>query len=75
MKTTVFTMFLRGWDIRNQQTFASEIIRNRACNPNLLFDTSNHIKLEKVTQKCLQWGTQNPSKIIKNSLLDTQGSS
>ena len=25
MKTTVFTMFLRGWDIRNQQMFKSQI--------------------------------------------------
>ena len=66
MKTNVFSMFLRGWDIRNHQFFQSEIIVNHACNPNMLFDTSNHIKYEKVTEKYPQWDTQKSSKIIKN---------
>ena len=65
MKTIVFSMFLRGWDIRNHQFFQSEIIKNHACNPNMLFDTSNHIKYEKVTEKCPQWDTKKSSKIIK----------
>ena len=75
MKTTVFAMFLRGWDITNQLIFQSKIIKNHACNPNMLFDTQNHRKYQKVTQNGLEWGTQNPSKITKNSPLDTQGSS
>ena len=69
MKTTVFAMFLRGWDITNQLIFQSKIIKNHACNPNMLFDTQNHRKYKKVTQNGLQWGTQNPSKIMKKSIL------
>ena len=72
MKTIVFSMFLRGWDIRNHNFFQSEIIKNHACNPNMLFDTSNHIKYEKVTEKCPQRGTQKSSKIIKNPHWDIQ---
>ena len=53
-KTTVFTMFLRGADIRNQRFLQSKIIKNRACNPNMLFDTSTHIKYEQVPQKWSQ---------------------
>ena len=68
MKTTIFTMFLRGWDITNQLIFQSKIIKNHACNPNMLFDTPNHRTYQKVTQNGLQWGTQNPPKIIKNHL-------
>ena len=66
MKTTVFTVFLRGWDITNQLIFQSKIIKNHACNPNMLFATPNHRKYQKVTQNGLQWGTQNPSKITEN---------
>ena len=66
MKTTLFTMFLKGWDIRNHQFFQSEIIKNHACYPNMLFDTSNHIKYEKVTETWSQRGTQKLPKIIKN---------
>ena len=51
MKTNVFTMFLKDWDIRIQQVFQSKIIKNRACNPNMLFDASNHINYGKVTPK------------------------
>ena len=65
MKTIVFTMFLKGWDIRNQQVFHSKIIKNHACNPNMLSDTSNHRKYQTVTQNGLQRETRNPSKIIK----------
>ena len=71
---TVFTMFLKGWDITNQLIFQSKIIKNHACNPNMLFDTPNHRKYQKVTQKGLQWGTQNPSKIIKNPFWHLPGS-
>ena len=62
MKTTLFTVFLRGWDITNQLIFQSKIIKHHACNPNMLFDTPNHRNYQKVTQNCFQWGTQNPSK-------------
>ena len=72
MKTIVFTMFLRGWDIRKQQIFESKIIRNRACNPNMLFDTSNHAKYEKVNQKWVPKTIQNPSKIDINPPWDIQ---
>ena len=75
MKTIVFTMFLKGWDTRNHQFFQSGIIKNRARNPHMLFDTSNRIKYEKVSQQCPQWGTQKSSKIIKNPPWDTQGPS
>ena len=44
-------MFLRGWDIRIQPTFQSKVTKNRACNPNMIFDASNHINYEKVTPK------------------------
>ena len=74
MKTTVFTVFLRGWDITNQLIFQSKIIKNHACNPNMLFDTPNHRKYQKVTQNGLQWGTQNPSKIIENPFWHPPGS-
>ena len=32
----------------------SKIIKNRACNPNMLFDTSTHIKYQKVPPKWSQ---------------------
>ena len=66
MKTIVFSMFLRGWGIRNHQIFHLEIIRNHACNPNLFFDASNARKHQKVTKNVSKWGAQNPWKIIKN---------
>ena len=72
MKTRLFTMFLRGWDIRNHQFFQSEIIKNHACYPNMLFDTSNHIKYEKVTENWSQRGTQKSPKIIKNPHWDIE---
>ena len=59
MNIIVFNMFLRGWDIRNEQIFQSKIIKNHACNPNMLFDTSNHTKYEKVTQQWSPKGIQN----------------
>ena len=65
MKTTVFTMFLKGWDITNQLIFQSKIIKNHACNPNMLFDTPNHRKYQKVTQNGLQWGTKIHQKSLK----------
>ena len=74
MKTTIFNMFLRGWDITNQLIFQSQIIKNHACNSTMLFDTPNHRKYQKVTQNGIQWGTQNPSKIIKNLFWHPPGS-
>ena len=66
MKTAVFTILLRGWDIRIHENFHSKIIKKRDCNPNVILNCSNHRKYEKVMQKGLQWETQNPSKITKN---------
>ena len=66
--------FLKRWNITNQLTFQSKIIKNHACNPNMLFDTPNHRKYQKVTQNGLQWGTQNPSKIIENLFWHPPGS-
>ena len=73
MKTIVFTVFQRGWNIRIQQIFHSKIINKHACNPNMFFDTSNHRKHRKVSQIGLQWGTQNPSKIKKIHVGTLQG--
>jgi hypothetical protein len=55
MKTIVFTMFLRGWDIRIQHISHSKLIKKYTCNPNMFFDTSNHRKYRKVTPNGLQW--------------------
>ena len=74
MKTFVFTIQIRGWDIRNQHIFNSKVNNNHACNPNMLFDTSNDRKYQKVIQNSLQRETQNPSKIIKNPPWDLPGS-
>ena len=68
-------MFWKGWDPRNQQMFQSRIIKIRDCNPNMLFDISNHIKYQKVAKTCPEWDAQNISKIIKNPPWDTQGPS
>ena len=65
MKTMLFTMFLKGWDITNQRIFQSKIIKNHACNPNMICDASNAPKYQKVIQNGLQRGTKNPSKSIK----------
>ena len=74
-KTIVFCMFLGGWDIRNQRFFQLKIIKNRACNPNMLFDASNHINYGKVTPKWSQQVTQKSSKIDENQCWDIQGPS
>ena len=66
MKTSIFTILLRGWDIRIHENFHSKIIKKRDCNPNVILNCSNQRKYEKVMQKGLQWETQNPSKITKN---------
>ena len=66
MKTLLFTILLKGWDIRIHQNFHSKITKKRDCNPNVILDCSNQRKSEKVLQKGLQWETQNPSKIIEN---------
>ena len=74
MKTTVFTVFFRGWDIRNQQIFHSKTIKNHACNPNMFLDASNDRKYQKVIQNGLRRDTPNPPKIIKNITWDLPGS-
>ena len=66
MKTIVFTILLRGWDIRIHENFYSKIIKKRDCNPDVILNCSNQRKSEKMMQKGLQWETQNPSKITKN---------
>ena len=66
MKTLIFTILLKGWDIRIHQNFHSKINKIRNCNPNVILDCSNQRKSEKVLQKGLQWETQNPSKITEN---------
>ena len=64
MKTYIFSMFSRGWDITHQQIFNSKTTNNRACNPNMLFDASNDRKYQKVIKTGVQRGIQNPSKIM-----------
>jgi len=54
MKTHVFTILLRGWDIRIHGNFHSKIIKNSDCNPNVILNCSNQRKSEKVMQKGLQ---------------------
>ena len=64
MKTLLFTILLRGWDIIDQQNFHSKIIKMHACTPNMFFDTSNHRKYQKV----IQTGVQREPKIHQKSL-------
>ena len=61
MKTTVFTILLRGWDIRIHENFYSKIIKKRDCNPNVILNCSNQRKYEKVMQKGLEWFPPYPS--------------
>ena len=67
MKTQVFAILLRGWDIRIHENFHSKIIKKRDCNPNVILNSSNQRKYEKVMQKGLQWFPPYPSH--QNSLL------
>ena len=66
MKTHVFTVLLKGWDIRIHENVHSKIIKKRDCNPHVILHCSKQRKHEKVMQKGLQLETQNPSKISKN---------
>ena len=75
MKTNVFIVFLGGWDINIQHILHSKIIKNHTCNPNMLFDTSNHRKSRNVMPNGLPWGTQNPLKMNENPTWDPSGSS
>ena len=63
MKTLLFTVLLKGWDIINQLSFHSKVIKNHACNPNMIFDASNDRTYQKVIQNSLQMGDP---EIIKN---------
>ena len=65
MKTLVFTILLRGWDIRIHENFHSKIIKKRDCNPHVILNCSNQRKYEKVMQKGLQLETQNHQKSLK----------
>ena len=73
MKTFVFTILLRGGDIRNDKIFNSKIIKNNVCGPDVILGTSNQIKYQKVIQNGLQWGTLNPEKIDKIPPWNTRG--
>ena len=73
MKTDVFTMFSKGWDIRNQQVFHSTVDESHAYNPNILFDDPNDRKYQKVIQNGVPRGTPNPLKIIENPSWDLPG--
>ena len=48
MKTFVFTIFLRGEDIRNHKMFNLKIVKIDVCGPYMILGTSNQIKYEKV---------------------------
>ena len=47
-------MFLKGWDTRNQADFRQKVMKNRACNPEMPGDASNHEDYEKVAPKWCQ---------------------
>ena len=66
MKTSIFTILLKGEDIRSDKIFNSKIIKKNVCCPDVILGTSNQIKYQKVIQNGLQRGTQNPSKISEN---------
>ena len=44
MKTLVFAILLRGWDIRIHENFHSKIIKKRDCNRNVILNCSNQRK-------------------------------
>ena len=73
MKTYVFTLLLKGGDIRNRKIFNSKIIKNHVCGPDVVLGISNQIKYQKVIQNGLQWGTLNPWKIEKIPPWNTRG--
>ena len=73
MKTSVFTILLRGEDIRNHEIFNSKIIKNNVCGPDVILGTSNQIKYQKVIQNGLQWETLNPWKIDEIPPWNTRG--
>ena len=47
MKTNVFTILLKGWDIRIHENVHSKIIKKRDCNPNVILNSSNQRKYGK----------------------------
>ena len=75
MKTIVFTVFLKGRDIRIHKLLHAISIKNNACNPNMFFDTATYRIYRKVTQNRLRRETQYGSKINENLLWDTSGAS
>ena len=44
MKTSIFTILLRGEDIRNHKIFSSKIIKKNVCGPDVMLGISNQIK-------------------------------
>ena len=69
MKTIIFTVLLRGWDIRKPLIFHSKFIKEHAWNANHVFPPPNLRKYQKVTQNGLQLGTHNPIKTRHKSTL------
>ena len=64
MKTTVFIILLKGWDIRKPTIFHSKIIKEHACNAHHVFHPPNLRIYQKVTQNGL------PSKLVTNLIWD-----
>ena len=67
MKTLLFTVFLMGWDIRNQQISYPKISKNHVCNPNMVFGASNDRKYQKVIQNGVQRCPKLPKMSQKSS--------
>ena len=70
MKTIVFTVFLRGWDIRNQQIFASENHQESCLQSKPTFW---HLKAHKITESDSKVSPMGDPKSIKNRLKFTLG--
>jgi len=60
MKISVFTVLLRGEDIRNRKIFNSKIIKKNVCSPDVILGTANQIRCQKMIRNGLQWETPNP---------------
>ena len=45
-KTQIFTILLRGWNIRIHHNYHSKIIKKRDCNPNVILNCSNQSDVE-----------------------------
>ena len=70
MKTIIFIMFLRGWDIRIQHTFHPKLIKNQTCNPNMFFW---YLKSQKIQNSDPKWCPMGDPKSTKNRWKSTLG--